>query len=507
MRFFRQSLMGLFLLALTLGLLAMAGNQVVSAAKEARDRQPFRPPARERVFAVNVIDAVPETVAPVLTAFGEVFSSRTLEIRATSGGQIVFLAPGFEDGGQVEAGQLLAEVDPQDAQSALERTQADMLDAEAELRDAQRALVLATDDLTGAQEQVALREKAYDRQIDLKTRGVGTEAAVETAELAASSARAAVLGKRQALANAEARIDQATTRLARQKIALAEAERAVAETRITAGFSGVLSGVSVIEGRLVSPNEQLAELIDPTTLEVAFRLSTAQYARLLGPDGAMRNAPITISLDVGGVELVSAGRIARDSAAVESGQTGRLVYARIDTPLGLKPGDFVTVEVQEPPVQGVVRLPASAYGSDGAVLVVDGDNRLESLPVDLVRRQGDDVLVRGEGLAGQKVVAARSPLLGAGIGVRPLGAEDEAAEAPADRPQRPAGGPPGGGGFGGGDQGETVALDDAKRQELIQAVEANSFMPAQAKERILETLKQPEVPKALIERLESRRGG
>lgn len=41
MRFFRQSLMGLFLLALTLGLLAMAGNQVVSAAKEHVIASPF----------------------------------------------------------------------------------------------------------------------------------------------------------------------------------------------------------------------------------------------------------------------------------------------------------------------------------------------------------------------------------------------------------------------------------------------------------------------------------
>ena len=513
MRFFRQSLMGLFLLAVTAGLLAMAGNQIFSAMQQAQNRQPFRPPARERVFAVNVVEAKAETIAPILTAFGEVSSKRTLEIRATSGGQLIYLAPGFEDGGQVEDGQLLAQVDPVDAQAALDRTKADMLDAEAEVRDANRALEISWDDLAAVQEQALLREKAYERQVDLKERGVGTEAAVENAELTASSARAAVLSKRQSLANAQARVDQAQTKLARAEIALAEAERALEDTKVTAGFSGSLSGVSVIEGRLVSPNEILGSLIDPDSLEVSFRLSTAQYSRLLGAEGEIRRAPVKISLDVGGVELVSEGRIDRDSAAVESGQTGRLVYASVASPIGLKPGDFVTVQVQEPPVDGVIRLPAQAYGSDGAVLVLDENNRLESLEAELVRRQGDDVLVKGDALEGRLVVAERTPLLGAGIGVRPI--EDEPTEQAAERQlnQPQAGGQAGqrpGGVQGGGrppaGDGEMITLYPERKQRLIDAINSNGMMPANAKERILGMLEQDEVPKDMVERIESRMG-
>ncbi|MDP7149764.1 MAG: HlyD family efflux transporter periplasmic adaptor subunit [Paracoccaceae bacterium] len=516
MRFFRQSLLGLFLLAVTAGLLAMAGNQIFSAVQQAQNRQPFRPPARERVFAVNVVEARAETIAPVLTAFGEVSSKRTLEIRATSGGALIYLAPGFEDGGQVTADQLLAQVDPVDAQAALDRARADMLDAEAEVRDANRAIEISRDDLAAAQEQASLRQKAYERQVDLRDRGVGTEAAVENAELSASSSRAAVLAKRQALANAAARVDQAQTRLARAEIALAEAGRALADTKVTAGFNGSLSGVSVIEGGLVSPNEKLAELIDPDSLEVSFRLSTAQYARLLGSDGKMRRAPVKVSLDVGGVELVSEGRIDRDSAAVESGQTGRLVYASIASPIGLKPGDFVTVEVREPPVDGVIRLPAQAYGSDGSVLVLDQDNRLESLVAQLVRRQGDDVLVKGEALEGRLVVAERTPLLGAGIGVRPIDPEAGAATQSARQTgdQRPAAGQgdrqgdrQGGGRSTAGDgSGEMITLDPARKQRLIDAINANGTMPANAKDRILGMLEGDEVPKDMVERVESRMG-
>jgi hypothetical protein len=38
-------------------------------------------------------------------------------------------------------------------------------------------------------------------------------------------------------------------------------------------------------------------------------------------------------------------------------------------------------------------------------------------------------------------------------------------------------------------------------------VETNQFMPADAKERILNQLNQPEVPASMVERLEGRMGG
>ena len=507
MRFLRQSLTGLFLLSLTLGILAVAGNTIFSAVKSMQSQQGFRPPVRERVFAVNVVTAQTETVSPVLTAFGEVASTRTLEIRAPSGGQLVYLAPEFKDGGQVSEGQLLARVDQVEALAQLDRVQADILDAEAEVRDANRAFELATDDLQAAQDQSELRDKALARQQDLRERGVGTEAAVEQAELTASSARAAVLGKRQALANAAARVDQAQTRNVRQQISLADAERALAETEVFAGFSGTLSGVSAIEGGLISPNEKLAELIDRGTLEVSFRISTAQYARLLDQSGNLERAPVEISLDVGGVELVSRGVVDRESAAVGEGQTGRLIYARMREPLGLKPGDFVTVNIQEPPVENVVLLPASALGSDGAVLIVDDEDRLVSVSVELVRRQGDDVLVKSDALDGARVVAERTPLLGAGIGVRVL--EQEEAEAIAASGERQPAAQPRGEGQGGrapaGD-GEMIEISDERRQKLIEAVKANARMPANAKDRILGLLEQPQVPKEMVERLESRMG-
>lgn len=486
MRFLRQSLAGLFLLSVTVALLAWAGQTIFGAVQERMAQEPRVPQARERVFAVNVVMAEPGQVTPVLRSFGEVESRRTLDVRAAASGRIVALAPEFQEGGAVEAGSLLARIDPADAQTAVDRARSDLSDAEAEARDADRAFDLARNELAAAEEQVSLRERAFARQSDLSQRGVGSAAAVETAELNLSTARQQVLARRQSLAQAETRIDQAGTRIARARLALDEAQRRLVDTEVRAAFSGVLTDVAVVEGGLVGTNERLAGLVDPTRLEVALRLSTAQYARLLDDNGALRPLPVTVTLDVFGLGLESSGSISRASAAVGEGQTGRVIFVQLDDVRGLKPGDFVTVEIEEPPLERVIRLPASALGGDGNVLVLGDEDRLEAVPVTLLRRQGDDILIRARGLGGREVVAERTPLLGAGIKVRPL--RPGAAEAEPEAP-------------------EMVELSEERRAKLVAFVEGNNRMPAEAKARVLSQLKQPKVPAQMVARIEGRMGG
>jgi multidrug resistance efflux pump len=159
------------------------------------------------------------------------------------------------------------------------------------------------EDVAAARRQAELRARALARQADLLDRGVGSAAAVEDAELAAATAEQAVLSRRQAEAQAEARATDAETALERARIALAEAERQLAETTLTAAFDGVLAEVDVAAGRLVGRNERLARLIDDTALEVSFRISTAQYARLIGEDGSLPQVPVRVVLDVFGLDL------------------------------------------------------------------------------------------------------------------------------------------------------------------------------------------------------------
>lgn len=476
-------MIGLVLAAATLGLLIFAVQMIGGAIQTRLADEGRAPPARERQFSVNVLRAEFEDVRPVLETFGEVQSRRRLELRATAAGRVVALADAFEDGGEVAEGDVLVQLDRRDAQAALERAQSDLADAEAEVRDAARGLTLARDELSAAEDQAELRERALTRQRDLGERGVTTATASEAAELAASAARQAVLSRRQAFNQAEARTDQAATGLTRARIALSDAERRLADTRLVAPFDGTLDDTNVVVGGLVAANEQLASLIDPDDLEVSFRLSTAQYVRLLDPQGDIRRAPVRVTLDVAGVDLEAEGQITRARAGAGEGSTGRLVFASLTSAAGFKPGDFVTVRVEEPVLAEVVVLPASAVDAAGQVLVLGAENRLDAVEVEVLRRQGDDVLVRGD-IVGREVVEARSPLLGAGILVIPLRKDGAAPEEPA-----------------------MITLTDQRRAALVALVESNTRMPEEAKARVLAKLAEPIVPRQMVERIEARMGG
>ena len=103
----------------------------------------------------------------------------------------------------------------------------------------------------------------------------------------------------------------------------------------------------------------------------------------------------------------------------------------------------------------------------------------------MLRRQGDDVLVRSRALSGREVVAQRSPVLGAGIKVKPLRAAD------GTQIEEPA----------------LVELTSDRRAKLMAYIEGNGYIPADAKKRILTQLQQEKVPAQVVERIESRMGG
>jgi len=223
---------------------------------------------------------------------------------------------------------------------------------------------------------------------------------------------------------------------------------------------------------------------------VAFKLSNTQYRRLLGSDGRLLPIDVNVSLELADTTASTEGRIVREGAAVAEGRTGRLLFASLPNSgrIGLKPGDFVSVTIEEPELRGVLTLPATAIDSENRLLVLDGENRLEDIDIELLRRIGDEIIVRGEpGLADRLIVAERTPLIGAGSLVKPILPDQNSIES---QPEP-----------------VLVALSDEERGRLIAMVEANAFMPDPVKKRILEQLQQPRIPQDMLDRLRSRSGG
>jgi pyruvate/2-oxoglutarate dehydrogenase complex dihydrolipoamide acyltransferase (E2) component len=263
-------------------------------------------------------------------------------------------------------------------------------------------------------------------------------------------------------------------------------------TTVTAPFSGVLTEVTAVRGRLVSTNEQLAVLMDPTDIEMAFRITSNQYARLLNSRGELRQTDMVVQVQRGRAVTELPATLDRASAEIAEDKVGRLVFAKLvdPDPSFVQPGDFVTVQIPERPMEGVARIPAAATTTDGRILLIGDDNRLEEAQLTLLRHQGDTIIV-ADAPFDRQYVTARSLQIGPGIQVTPIvpAPAGEAASAPAAQAAEAA--------------PDTIALDDARRAAIVAVIEASEKMKPEKREQYLEELSRPEVPRATVEKFEA----
>ena len=172
---------------------------------------------------------------------------------------------------------------------------------------------------------------------------------------------------------------------------------------------------------MVGEQDRLGTLVDLRLLDVEI-VRVGEYSRLLDASSAngLRRQPIVASLDLQDRNFQARGVIQRSAPQVGSKDGGRLVIAALDIPPGspMRPDDFVTVRIEEAGLDGVSVVPQTAIDADNRLLVVAAGNRLEEVTVEVVRRVGSDVLVRGAPV-GRMFLLSRSARLEEGTHVQP----------------------------------------------------------------------------------------
>lgn len=497
MRFLMRGLVGLALMVIMIGFAGFGAYRFYGAMTE--EEVSRKRPVSERSYTVNVAELIQQSVKPVTTAYGQVESWRTLQLRASSEGRLVDVASKFRDGAAVHKGELLLRIDPANAEFQYLDAEAALADAEAQKTEAEEAIVVAEQELEAARRQLALRRQALERQLQLKDKGYSTAVQVESEELAVASLEQALNNRLQTVITARKRVERMDLTVQRARLVLEDAERTLEETTLTAPFYGYLSEVDATLGRRVGSSETLALLIDPSALEVRFSLSTSEFSRLLDSSGNLIKAPVAVTLQLGARSVEVPGHIDRAAATVSEGEAGRTLFATLDIADGtvLRPGDFVKVDVEEPELSGVALVPAAAVTEDGRLLIVAEGDRIDEIQTRVLRRVGNDVLIADVPF-GTDYVRERLPQLGKGLKVNPRrdGSTGPEEAAPLTA-QAPAG--------AGRPVGDLVALEPERRAALIEQLNS-SDMPATRKARLLALLNEPMVPRDLIDRLEQGAG-
>lgn len=159
----------------------------------------------------------------------------------------------------------------------------------------------------------------------------------------------------------------------------------LADYKIYAPFSGVVTGVNVTPGALVSPGQALASMINTATYEMKapVPLSTLQYVKV--------GDKVTVKSD--DLDRQWQGRVVRVGTLIDEATQNVPLYISVSG-RGLKDGMYLRGELAGSTLADVYVLPRSVLTSPTSVFVVE-DSTIVSKVVEPVKRSDEGVLLRG----------------------------------------------------------------------------------------------------------------
>ena len=265
----------------------------------------------------------------------------------------------------------------------------------------------------------AVAQEAAAAQRLAEERGRNLQAKREWRDLGSNEANDLFLRKPQLYA-AETALEAARADVEASKLALAR-------TALKAPFDGRLEKKLVDVGQFVAPGAALAQVYATDRVEVLLPISESQLALLALPlfETSIDTYPdVTLTARFGGERWQWQGQITRMQASIDRDSRATFAIAEVNDPFSegvdgrppLTPGLFVEASIRGKPIQQSIELPATALRGDNTVLRLAAGDRLERLPVELLRRAQERVWVRGIA-AGERIVLEQSSLLSSGTAV------------------------------------------------------------------------------------------
>jgi HlyD family secretion protein len=189
------------------------------------------------------------TFRSTVTASGEIVATRYADIGSSVMGKIVSLP--VAEGDRVKAGQILARIDPVQAQSGASGAAAQVRALEAEERGAAEQIRGAVSDLAVAEARARDAEQQLGRKRDLYQQALIPASDFESARATAEAAHAQVTSVRATIDRARQTADAAARRIAQARAQQTSADDMLSKTSIVSPIDGIVSRLRVREGEMV----------------------------------------------------------------------------------------------------------------------------------------------------------------------------------------------------------------------------------------------------------------
>jgi RND family efflux transporter MFP subunit len=366
--------------------------------------EPVERPERAPLVRVQVV--APEPIEFVVRAHGTVVPRRQGDLVPQVAGLVTWVSPVLASGGFFGEGEALLKIDPADYEVELEAARASVARAESEFDRSKKELA---------------------RQKRLADRSVASETNYDDAR------------------NAE-RVAQAVLREARAR--LDRAQRDIERTTLLAPYTGRVRQADVDVGQFVARGAPIGKIYSVDQAEVRLPIADEELRFLDLPllfreEGTESQGPeARLHARFAGEERSWVGRVVRTEGEIDPKTRMVHVIVRVEDPYGraagagerrgppLAVGLFVEAELLGRRVEDAVELPRSALRDETSVLVVDDDERMRTRNVEVLRLDGDRVVI-GSGLApGERVVVSPIQIVMEGMKVRTVAGDRRSAGEP-----------------------------------------------------------------------------
>jgi RND family efflux transporter MFP subunit len=326
-------------------------------------------------------------------AQGEVRPKQEINLTSQVGGKITSVSEEFADGGVIEKGQILVQIEDADYRLAVTRAQAQVAQSKTALEIEQAEAELARQD--------------YE----------------ELSGISGSEGPSDLTLRRPQLARAEADYQAALANLR-------DAELALGRTSIRAPFNGRVRSISANTGQFISPGQQLGRIFSTDVAEIRLPLTDEDLGRLnmsLAFNDPKNGPNVKLSVIAAGAERNWTGRVVRVDAAIDASTRQVAAIVQVLEPYGagsdngfpLAVGLFVDAEIEGPVLDRAVTLPRVAIVDGGSVFVVTDEDTVEKRPVTIAAYTRDGAVITAGLEPGERVAVSRVAVP-EGTEIRPL---------------------------------------------------------------------------------------
>ncbi len=364
--------------ALRLGLpllLIVLGIGSFSYLKASRPEPP-KPEPKEKVWQVDVFEAMPQELTPSLTLYGEVETPALLQAAAPGPGLVTQIQ--VRKGDMAVQGQLLLTLDHRDFELAVAQAEADVMDLQAQLADLDLRHRSNQQALQKEQRLLKLAQADVAREERLRKQNLSSESALDESRSALGRQELSVISRQSEVERHAASRQQLEARLQRHQASLADAQLALERSQIIAPFNGVVAAVPVAVGDRVQIGKVLLTLYSTTKLEVRARIPVSYQAEIQGALSRGQELVAHAELSGHAVEMVL------DRLAGEADPSGIDGFFRVVAGADrLRLGNLLKLHLHRPAQADLVSIPfQSIYGNSRIYLLRDG--RMHGIDVDSV---------------------------------------------------------------------------------------------------------------------------